>query len=241
MEAMQNACGDCMRTAELLYREASYEAAFAAMDEAIGRFDALPYDEPHGWLMSPRQTMGALLTEQQQYERAMALYDEDLLLFPKNVWALAGLKICCTKTASPRLAEIEAALDQASHRIRLAGGGGTDIDGDGGRRRILRIRLGKSVGVNDHRRSLRDDVERAAEDSRRREQRGQRLEARPWRRISGRLAEYDRRQGRRCRDERAVIDIGPASLNAEAAEEPRADETSLGGRCLPAREAVGPP
>ena len=99
--------------AELLYREASYEAAFAAMDEAIGRFDALPYDEPHGWLMSPRQTMGALLTEQQQYERAMALYDEDLLLFPKNVWALAGLKICCTKTASPRLAEIEVALDQA--------------------------------------------------------------------------------------------------------------------------------
>eukprot|EP00966_Prymnesium_polylepis_P235632 5449832-Prymnesium_polylepis.1 len=99
--------------AELLYRAADYDAAYAALDEAVALFDALPYDEPHGWLMSPRQTLGALLTEQGRYERAMAVYDEDLLLFPKNPWALAGLRICCTKLSSPRLAGVVAALEEA--------------------------------------------------------------------------------------------------------------------------------
>merc|ERR1712107_791925 len=40
--------------AELLYREANHQGAFAALGEAIMLFDSLPYDEPHGYLMSPR-------------------------------------------------------------------------------------------------------------------------------------------------------------------------------------------
>ena len=75
-------------------------------------FDALPYDEPHGWLMSVRQTLGALLAEQAA-TRAIEVYLEDLELFPRNPWALAGLKRCYAATADARLADTAAALDAA--------------------------------------------------------------------------------------------------------------------------------
>ena len=36
--------------------EPSFEDAFGALEGGIGLFDALPYDEPHGWLMSVMRT-----------------------------------------------------------------------------------------------------------------------------------------------------------------------------------------
>ena len=88
--------------------------------------------------MSARQTMGALLTEQGpprdsamhcvpvslpaaravlflagRFERAAELYREDLSLFPKNPWALAGLKRSYPATGDARLAETEAVLRPA--------------------------------------------------------------------------------------------------------------------------------
>lgn len=96
----------------------SHDDAFAALDAAIALFDALPYDEPHGWLMSVRQTLGALLTEQGRWEKAIYAYEEDLALFPNNPWALAGLKRCLRKSGesydcSLSLAEVEARLATA--------------------------------------------------------------------------------------------------------------------------------
>ena len=67
--------------------------------------------------MSVRQTAGALYTEQGQHARAIALYEEDLLLFPKNPWALAGLKRCYAATGHSGLeatsAELASALEVA--------------------------------------------------------------------------------------------------------------------------------
>ena len=83
------------------------------MKKAVARFDALPYDEPHGWLMSSRQTIAALLTEQGHYERATKAYEEDLTLFPKNPWALAGLSRCYAATKDGRLPEVKVALEEA--------------------------------------------------------------------------------------------------------------------------------
>ena len=73
---------------------ASFDGAYAALERGIACFDALPYDEPHGWLMSVRQTLAALLTEQGEWGRAVGLYVEDLELFPANPWSLAGLVRC---------------------------------------------------------------------------------------------------------------------------------------------------
>ena len=91
----------CVLEGELIYREAlaglggaSFEQAYAALEEGVRCFDALPYDEPHGWLMSVRQTLAALLTEQNEWTRAAVLYVEDLELFPSNPWSLAGLARC---------------------------------------------------------------------------------------------------------------------------------------------------
>ena len=71
-----------------------YADCFGALEAAVVKYDALPYDEPAGYLMSPRQTLGALLTERGEHAKAVAVYEADLEAFPKNVWALAGLKQC---------------------------------------------------------------------------------------------------------------------------------------------------
>lgn len=80
--------------AEILYREEHFEAAFAALRSAVESFDGLPYDEPHGWLMSPRHTLGALLTEQKKFVEALEVYEQDLIKFPKNPWSLSGAQTC---------------------------------------------------------------------------------------------------------------------------------------------------
>lgn len=106
---------------ELLYRAGNYDAAFIELEKGVERFDALPYDEPHGWLMSPRQTLGALLVEQGSHERASKVYEDDLTLFPKNPWALAGLSRCYDATEDSRLRitkeALQAALEQADVQI----------------------------------------------------------------------------------------------------------------------------
>lgn len=105
--------------AEILYREGEHSGCFAALEEAVAKYDALPYDEPAGYLMSPRQTYGALLEEAGHYERAIAVYDADLEVFPKNVWSLAGLKLCLIRlgadhVATERLPAVEAAFAAAA-------------------------------------------------------------------------------------------------------------------------------
>jgi len=79
---------------EICYRERNYDEAYVLLRRAVQSFDRLPYDEPHGWLMSPRHTLGALLTEQTHYQEAMVIYEEDLNEFPMNPWSLRGLQTC---------------------------------------------------------------------------------------------------------------------------------------------------
>ena len=107
------AIADSVLAGEVAYRGGDHDGAFAALEGAVALFDALPYDEPHGWLMSVRQTLGALLAEQGRHARAIEVYLEDLELFPRNPWALAGLKRCYAATDDARLAETSAALDAA--------------------------------------------------------------------------------------------------------------------------------
>ena len=69
--------------------------------------DETPLMGPHpcqsalvGYLMSPRQTLGALLAEAGECERAVAIYAADLEIFPRNVWSLAGLQRCLERGAA---------------------------------------------------------------------------------------------------------------------------------------------
>jgi tetratricopeptide (TPR) repeat protein len=88
-----------MLDGEIAYREARFEDAFAQLRHAIALDDALPYDEPWGWMQPTRHAYGALLLEQGHVEEAAGVYAADLGLddtlrrscqHPGNVWSLHG-------------------------------------------------------------------------------------------------------------------------------------------------------
>jgi Flp pilus assembly protein TadD len=92
------AVGLPMAEGELAYRRGDYERAFELLREAVRRDVALRYDEPWGWMMPVRHSLGALLVEQGRLEEAEAVYREDLDLHPGNGWALHGLSECLRRT-----------------------------------------------------------------------------------------------------------------------------------------------
>ena len=112
-----------MLNGELEYRKGNYEAGFAHLRRAVERDDALPYDEPWGWMQPARHALGALLLEQGHIEEAEAVYRSDLGLdgklsracqHPDNLWSLHGLHECLTRRGE----KIEAAL--IKQRLDLA-------------------------------------------------------------------------------------------------------------------------
>ena len=95
--------GKAMARGEILYRQGAHDAAFAELRRAVSLEDALPYDEPWGWMQPSRHALGALLLEQGRVAEAEAAFREDLGLggtlpraqvHPDNVWALRGLHDC---------------------------------------------------------------------------------------------------------------------------------------------------
>lgn len=97
------AVAEAMLDGEIAYREGDYTAAFEHLQRAIALDDALPYDEPWGWMQPTRHAYGALLLEQGRIEEAAAVYAADLGLdptlsrpcqHPGNVWSLHGYHEC---------------------------------------------------------------------------------------------------------------------------------------------------
>jgi tetratricopeptide (TPR) repeat protein len=112
-----------MLNGELDYRKGNYDAAFAQLRRSVELDDALPYDEPWGWMQPTRHALGALLLEQGYIEEAEAVYRSDLGLdgklsracqHPDNLWSLHGLHECLTRRGE----KIEAAL--IGQRLDLA-------------------------------------------------------------------------------------------------------------------------
>lgn len=104
-----------MLDGEIAYRAGDHETAFAHLRRAIELDDALPYDEPWGWMQPTRHAYGALLLEQGRVEEAAAVYAADLGLdptlprpcqHPNNVWSLHGYHECLQRLGR----EAEAAI-----------------------------------------------------------------------------------------------------------------------------------
>nr|WP_090277187.1 tetratricopeptide repeat protein [Mycolicibacterium komanii]CRL71260.1 tetratricopeptide repeat protein [Mycolicibacterium komanii] len=92
-----------MLDGEIAYRANDHDTAFAHLRRAIELDDALPYDEPWGWMQPTRHAYGALLLEQGRVEEAAEVYAADLGLdptlprpcqHPNNVWSLHGYHEC---------------------------------------------------------------------------------------------------------------------------------------------------
>ncbi len=104
-----------MLRGEILYRKGAYEEAFAHLRRSVELDDALPYDEPWGWMQPTRHALGALLLEQGHVEEAEAVYRADLGLgghpsraaaHPDNVWSLKGLHDCLTRRGAMAEAQL---------------------------------------------------------------------------------------------------------------------------------------
>lgn len=115
-----------MLAGEVNYHKGNYDVAFDHLRKAVELEDALPYDEPWGWMMPSRHALGALLLEQGHVEDAMAAYEADLGMddsvlrsnrHPHNVWALLGLSDCYKRLGKDKEARmIQPQLDYALSR-----------------------------------------------------------------------------------------------------------------------------
>jgi tetratricopeptide (TPR) repeat protein len=115
-----------MLEGELAYRKGEYDTAFAHLRRSVALDDALPYEEPWGWMQPTRHALGALLLEQGHVAEAEAVYRADLgfdaslsraAQHPENVWSLHGLYECLErlgKTAEALM--VKPLLDLANAR-----------------------------------------------------------------------------------------------------------------------------
>ena len=130
-----NTCLDLLAIAsemlygELEYRKGNYDEAFAHLRKSIELDDALPYDEPWGWMQPTRHAYGALLLEQGHVEEAEAVYRADLgfddtlaraFQHPENVWSLHGYHECLVRLGKTDLAAmVKQRLDLAMARASV--------------------------------------------------------------------------------------------------------------------------
>ena len=80
-----------MLEGEILVREGKVDAAIATLREAIKAEDVLKYDEPPGWILPVRHSLGATLIQAGRFGAAEEVYREDLKRLPENGWSLFGL------------------------------------------------------------------------------------------------------------------------------------------------------
>jgi len=76
---------------EILIADGKTDDGIAQLRTAIIAEDALKYDEPPGWLIAVRHSLGAVLMRQGQYAEAEQVYRDDLARHPDNGWSLFGL------------------------------------------------------------------------------------------------------------------------------------------------------
>jgi tetratricopeptide (TPR) repeat protein len=116
---------EAMLDGEIEYRRGNYDVAFAHLRRSVALDDALPYDEPWGWMQPTRHALGALLLEQGRVAEAEAIYRSDLGLdstlsracqHPDNLWSLHGLHECLSRRGE----KVEAALIKQRLDLALA-------------------------------------------------------------------------------------------------------------------------
>ena len=80
-----------MLAGEILYRDGRIDEGLAQLREAVKAEDGLRYDEPPGWLLPVRHSLGAALMQAHHFAEAEQVYRADLARVPENGWSLFGL------------------------------------------------------------------------------------------------------------------------------------------------------
>lgn len=76
---------------ELHAKKGDIDGAIRLLKSAMAIEDQLKYQEPPDWFFSVRHNLGAVLVESGKYREAIEVYNEDLVKYPENGWALMGL------------------------------------------------------------------------------------------------------------------------------------------------------
>jgi tetratricopeptide (TPR) repeat protein len=76
---------------EILIAEGKIDSGIEQLRTAIQKEDALKYDEPPGWMIPVRHSLGAVLMKQKRFAEAEQVYRDDLARSPGNGWSLLGL------------------------------------------------------------------------------------------------------------------------------------------------------
>lgn len=105
-------------TAELAAARGDFDAAVAALEQAVAIEDGIPYDEPPGWHTPVRHTLGAVLLQADRAAEAERVYAEDLRRNPGNGWSLFGL--AQSMRAQGRQADADAAQGKFAQAWRNA-------------------------------------------------------------------------------------------------------------------------
>jgi tetratricopeptide (TPR) repeat protein len=85
------ALASAMIEGEVLLREGKTEDGLSKLREAVKLEDALKYDEPPGWMIPARHSLGAFLLKAGKTAEAEQVYRDDLKKLPDNGWSLYGL------------------------------------------------------------------------------------------------------------------------------------------------------
>lgn len=80
-----------MLAGEIAVREGKFDEGIAKLREAVKAEDALRYDEPPGWILPVRHSLGAGLMTAGRFAEAEQVYRDDLARLPENGWSLFGL------------------------------------------------------------------------------------------------------------------------------------------------------
>jgi tetratricopeptide (TPR) repeat protein len=97
---LNNSCASVLKVVtpmlngEILVREGDLDGGLAELRKAVAAEDALNYDEPPGWILPVRHSLGANLMQAGRYAEAEQVYRADLAHLPENGWSLYGLARC---------------------------------------------------------------------------------------------------------------------------------------------------
>jgi tetratricopeptide (TPR) repeat protein len=80
-----------MLDGEILIREGKLDEGLSQLRTAVSAEDALRYDEPPGWILPVRHSLGANLMQAGRFAEAEQVYRDDLTRLPENGWSLFGL------------------------------------------------------------------------------------------------------------------------------------------------------
>lgn len=100
---------------DIALRKGDAASAVAHFTTARDLEDAILYNEPPLWYQPTRLSLGAALLAAGQAVQAQAAFEENLALYPGNVWGLAGLvESLQVQAKSAEAAEAKARLTQAA-------------------------------------------------------------------------------------------------------------------------------